>query len=327
MATPDGEGRGQQHGRPADVVLGPDGGDGGQHRAGARDEDQPEAEAEHEPAALGAPGVPRSGGRTAARAGPRRPGRGARAPSTPSTTMPDPPQQVRPAGRGRSRSQMPTRVATEKLRTRPATTANGRRRRRAAASSARASAPGSADAPPGMCRARRMRRRRPGPGRAVGSVGAGRARPRRPALDQAAAAAGCGARRPVASSRPLAAPDGEDHRQHRQDARRDPGHQPAQEPDQEQDDHRPSLPRRVGREQCGRPQRRARPVGRVRDGPPTVVPAAPPPALHGGADGSGRRAQPRRGHPDPVGLEAVGEPAQLDGHRGRARRCPGWSAG
>ncbi len=37
-------------------------------------------------------------------------------------------------------------------------------------------------------------------------------------------------------------PGGEDHREHREDARRDSGDQSAEEPDEDQDDHRNSLP-------------------------------------------------------------------------------------
>ena len=194
-------------------------------------------------------------------------------PSSATATMPI--HRSRPSGRPRApSSQVPARVATEKLRTRPPTTAKGG---------------GDGGWRPGGPGPRRPIR---GPPSARGRVaGPDRCRPRRSAArtgadrrrDAGATArvrppdARVGAAAGGGSSRPLAAPEakitGRTGRMHGEI----PVTRPPRNPTRTEDDHRASLPRAPGGRGRGvrcRGASPARRAGRPRGPPPAAVPSA-----------------------------------------------------
>ena len=219
-----GEGDGQQHRPEADPVAGADHGDGGEHRAGTRDEDQAEAEAEDEPAGSGLLAPVRQPGERplqhAPDGGTTRP-----RPTQTEHDQADPSQQVLGQAEG---AQQPRPDQGED---REAEHQAGHHGQRAAAAPGRGGLPRPdrrrpATAASGRGRARRRERRptasppAPPPARLPVRAATGRARGRAPdgLLVQAAGR-----------------PGGEDDRQHREDARRDPGDQATQEPDDEEE--------------------------------------------------------------------------------------------
>ena len=152
---------------------------------------------------------------------------------------PDPPEQVLRAGRARSAATSRPGWPTEKLRTRPATTAKGRRRRRSAASRARAGGPGVRRS----LLPRLIRGLRPPTGSASG---AGRHRHRRSTGHRGGSRRDRAVGSTPSSSRPLAAPEakitGSTGRMHGEM----PVTRPPRNPTTTQEDHAVSLPRRSG---------------------------------------------------------------------------------